>query len=179
MRSLQSSTSRWEDVGGLDSVKQTIKDTLDLPARFGPLFERAPLKLRSGLLLYGPPGAQRGPRACAHGRTRGRGALEVREARVTRLTGCGKTLLASAVAGECGLRFISVKGPELLNKVRCLHSGAVHTLQPAHARPRSTSALRRATCGSCLSARRPPRPACSSSTSSSRWPRPAAARAPA
>jgi hypothetical protein len=30
--------------------------------------------------------------------------------------GCGKTLLASAVAGECGLNFISVKGPELLNK---------------------------------------------------------------
>jgi SpoVK/Ycf46/Vps4 family AAA+-type ATPase len=30
--------------------------------------------------------------------------------------GCGKTLLASAVARECGLNFISVKGPELLNK---------------------------------------------------------------
>lgn len=30
--------------------------------------------------------------------------------------GCGKTLLASAVAKECDLNFISVKGPELLNK---------------------------------------------------------------
>ena len=30
--------------------------------------------------------------------------------------GCGKTLLASAVAKECGLNFISIKGPELLNK---------------------------------------------------------------
>src|SRR5437762_14358804 len=30
--------------------------------------------------------------------------------------GCGKTLLASAVAAECGLNFISVKGPEILNK---------------------------------------------------------------
>ena len=30
--------------------------------------------------------------------------------------GCGKTLLASAIAKECGLNFISVKGPELLNK---------------------------------------------------------------
>jgi len=30
--------------------------------------------------------------------------------------GCGKTLLAGAVASECGLNFISVKGPEVLNK---------------------------------------------------------------
>jgi ribosome biogenesis ATPase len=32
--------------------------------------------------------------------------------------GCGKTLLAKAVAAESGASFISVKGPELLNKVR-------------------------------------------------------------
>lgn len=30
--------------------------------------------------------------------------------------GCGKTLLASAIAGACGLNFISVKGPEMLSK---------------------------------------------------------------
>jgi SpoVK/Ycf46/Vps4 family AAA+-type ATPase len=30
--------------------------------------------------------------------------------------GCGKTLVAKAVAGECGASFISVKGPELLDK---------------------------------------------------------------
>jgi peroxin-1 len=30
--------------------------------------------------------------------------------------GCGKTLLASAAVKECGLNFISIKGPELLNK---------------------------------------------------------------
>lgn len=33
--------------------------------------------------------------------------------------GCGKTLLAKAVANEAGINFISVKGPELLNMVRC------------------------------------------------------------
>ena len=30
--------------------------------------------------------------------------------------GCGKTLIAKAVAKECGVNFISVKGPELLNQ---------------------------------------------------------------
>ena len=32
--------------------------------------------------------------------------------------GCGKTLLAKAVANQAGINFISVKGPELLNMVR-------------------------------------------------------------
>ena len=30
--------------------------------------------------------------------------------------GCGKTLLAKAIANECQANFISVKGPEILNK---------------------------------------------------------------
>lgn len=34
--------------------------------------------------------------------------------------GCGKTLLAKAIANEAGINFISVKGPELLNMVRIL-----------------------------------------------------------
>ena len=29
--------------------------------------------------------------------------------------GCGKTLVAKAVANEAGINYISVKGPELLN----------------------------------------------------------------
>lgn len=82
---LHTSQTRWADIGGLKSVKDTIKETLEFPTRYAPLFARAPLKLRSGLMLYGPPG-------------------------------CGKTLLASAVSRECGLNFVSVKGPELLNK---------------------------------------------------------------
>jgi len=35
--------------------------------------------------------------------------------------GCGKTLLAKAVANESSANFISVKGPELLNKVSFIH----------------------------------------------------------
>uniref|UniRef100_A0A0M3JL10 ATPase_AAA_core domain-containing protein n=1 Tax=Anisakis simplex TaxID=6269 RepID=A0A0M3JL10_ANISI len=36
--------------------------------------------------------------------------------------GCGKTLLAKAIANETGMNFISVKGPELLSMVCALIS---------------------------------------------------------
>ena len=82
---LQSSTTRWDAIGGLRETRQMLLETLQYPTTYAPIFAKCPLRLRSGLLLYGYPG-------------------------------CGKTLLASAVAGECGLNFISVRGPEILNK---------------------------------------------------------------
>lgn len=82
---LQSSTTKWDSIGGLHTTRQVLMETLQYPTTYAPIFAKCPLRLRSGLLLYGYPG-------------------------------CGKTLLASAVAGECGLNFISVKGPEILNK---------------------------------------------------------------
>ncbi|GBG32884.1 26S proteasome regulatory subunit 6B [Hondaea fermentalgiana] len=82
---LAKSDVKWDDVGGLHTVRRTLKETLELPIQFAPLYERSPQRLASGILLYGPPG-------------------------------CGKTMLAGAVAKECGLNFISVKGPEVLNK---------------------------------------------------------------
>ncbi|XP_022142454.1 peroxisome biogenesis protein 1 isoform X2 [Momordica charantia] len=77
--------SGWDDVGGLVEVKNSIKEMLVLPSKFPNIFSRAPLRLRSNVLLYGPPG-------------------------------CGKTHIVGAAAAACSLRFISVKGPELLNK---------------------------------------------------------------
>ncbi|KAK9814693.1 hypothetical protein WJX72_009974 [[Myrmecia] bisecta] len=74
---------RWEDVGGLENVKQAILDTVELPLKHPSLFA-AGLRQRSGVLLYGPPGT-------------------------------GKTLIAKAVATECSINFLSVKGPELIN----------------------------------------------------------------
>ncbi|GMH02640.1 hypothetical protein Nepgr_004479 [Nepenthes gracilis] len=74
---------KWEDVGGLEDVKKTILDTVQLPLLHKDLFSSG-LRKRSGVLLYGPPGT-------------------------------GKTLLAKAVATECSLNFLSVKGPELIN----------------------------------------------------------------
>ncbi|KAF1987799.1 AAA-domain-containing protein [Aulographum hederae CBS 113979] len=82
---LQTSTVKWSSIGGLHSTRKILLETLQYPTTYAPLFAKCPLRLRSGLLLYGYPG-------------------------------CGKTLLASAVASECGLNFISVKGPEILNK---------------------------------------------------------------
>ncbi|KAJ8898828.1 hypothetical protein K2173_007253 [Erythroxylum novogranatense] len=74
---------KWEDVGGLEDVKKSILDTVQLPLLHKDLFSSG-LRKRSGILLYGPPGT-------------------------------GKTLLAKAVATECSLNFLSVKGPELIN----------------------------------------------------------------
>ncbi|KAJ5907501.1 hypothetical protein N7495_000183 [Penicillium taxi] len=82
---LTSSSTTFSSIGGLFETRKTLLETLQYPTKYAPIFARSPLRLRSGLLLYGFPG-------------------------------CGKTLLASAVAGECGLNFISVKGPEILNK---------------------------------------------------------------
>ncbi|TFK74567.1 AAA-domain-containing protein [Pluteus cervinus] len=82
---MQKSDVAWDDIGGLKEPKKILRETLEWPTKYAPIFAQSPLRLRSGLLLYGYPG-------------------------------CGKTLLASAVAKECGLNFISVKGPEILNK---------------------------------------------------------------
>ncbi|XP_063947322.1 peroxisomal ATPase PEX1 isoform X2 [Daucus carota subsp. sativus] len=75
----------WEDVGGLIEIRNAIKEMIEMPSRFPNVFSHAPLRMRSNLLLYGPPG-------------------------------CGKTHIVGAAAAACSLRFISVKGPELLNK---------------------------------------------------------------
>lgn len=82
---LQKSSVSWKEIGGLKETKKVLLETLEWPTRYAPIFSKCPLRLRSGLLLYGYPG-------------------------------CGKTLLASAVASESGLNFISIKGPEILNK---------------------------------------------------------------
>lgn len=46
---------KWEDIGGLDVVKDEILDTIDMPLKYPELFNNG-LKKRSGILFYGPPG---------------------------------------------------------------------------------------------------------------------------
>jgi transitional endoplasmic reticulum ATPase len=75
----------WEDVGGLEDIKQELKEAVEWPLKYPKLFEKAGIRPLNGILLFGPPG-------------------------------CGKTLLAKAIATETKSNFISIKGPEIFSK---------------------------------------------------------------
>ncbi len=75
----------WDDVGGLNEVKQLLKENVEWPLKHPESFKRMGIKPARGILLYGPPG-------------------------------CGKTLIAKAVANEARVNFISIKGPEVYSK---------------------------------------------------------------
>ena len=76
---------KWDDVGGLENVKKSLKESVEWPLKNPKAFSRLGITPPKGVLLMGPPG-------------------------------CGKTLLAKAVANESEANFISVKGPELFSK---------------------------------------------------------------
>lgn len=76
---------KWADIGGLEEVKQELREAVELPIKKPEVFKRLGIKPPKGILLYGPPG-------------------------------CGKTLLARAIATESEANFISIKGPEIFSK---------------------------------------------------------------
>ncbi len=78
-------TVHWTEVGGLDVVKQELRESVEWPLKNAEVFVRMGIKPPKGILLFGPPG-------------------------------CGKTLLARAVATESEANFISIKGPEVFSK---------------------------------------------------------------
>jgi transitional endoplasmic reticulum ATPase len=81
----ESPETGFEDVGGLSETKRRLREAVEWPLAYEPLFDAAATDPPSGVLLYGPPGT-------------------------------GKTLLAEAVAGESGVNFVRVAGPELLDQ---------------------------------------------------------------
>ena len=46
----------WEDIGGLEEVKQELKEVVEWPLQHADAFERLGIKAPKGVLLYGPPG---------------------------------------------------------------------------------------------------------------------------
>ena len=46
------SDTRFAEVGGLAFAKRSIRDILELPVKFAPLYENAPIRLPTGILLY-------------------------------------------------------------------------------------------------------------------------------
>jgi transitional endoplasmic reticulum ATPase len=46
----------WEDVGGLDSIKQELKEAVEWPMKYPDSFKRLGIRPSRGILLYGPPG---------------------------------------------------------------------------------------------------------------------------
>jgi len=78
-------TVKWTDVGGLESVKEDLREAVEWPLKNPQVFKRMGIRPPKGILLFGPPG-------------------------------CGKTLLARAVATESEANFITIKGPEVFSK---------------------------------------------------------------
>ena len=46
----------WDDIGGLEDVKQKLKEAVEWPLKYADIFQKMDAKPPKGILLYGPPG---------------------------------------------------------------------------------------------------------------------------
>ncbi|MEM4501455.1 MAG: AAA family ATPase, partial [Thermofilaceae archaeon] len=49
-------TVRWDDIGGLEDVKQQLREAVEWPLKHPEAYERLGIDPPKGILLYGPPG---------------------------------------------------------------------------------------------------------------------------
>ncbi|MEM1953136.1 MAG: CDC48 family AAA ATPase [Candidatus Caldarchaeum sp.] len=47
---------KWEDIGGLEAVKQELREAVEWPLKYPEVFKRLGIRPPRGILLYGPPG---------------------------------------------------------------------------------------------------------------------------
>lgn len=82
---IEISKVKWDDIGGLDEIKNELQKTVVWPLKYKELMLKLKMRSPKGILLYGS-------------------------------RGCGKTLLAKAMAGESEYNFLSVNGPALISQ---------------------------------------------------------------
>lgn len=78
-------TISFDDIGGLEKVKQQMRRRIINPFLKKELFAKFKRRAGGGVLMYGPPG-------------------------------CGKTMLAKALAHECNATFMNIKASDILDR---------------------------------------------------------------
>jgi transitional endoplasmic reticulum ATPase len=53
---VETPNTKWKDIGGVDSVKRDLKESVEWPMKFPDSFSRMGITPPKGVLLYGPPG---------------------------------------------------------------------------------------------------------------------------